>query len=473
MAINFLHFKPNDGWVGDPMPLYHNGIYHVYYNKQYEDPQLRGWGHISSPDMINWDEHPDPFDKDTPGKPYNTGCVIYAEGKYHAFYAGIPDPERPQYMPILHSTSDDGIKFIWNGKIALDLPHDDKYYRMKVHNQDHAWRDPDVFYSDEDECYYMVFCAQRPHIPGNVNYFTGACGLARSRDLDNWELLPPICDIGTSRTMECPNIFKINEKQWGLIYFWHQTRIRVSDSMYGPWRRTDVYSPDSFDFHAAKSLWDGKRRICFSMIKRTECDCSKRTMTGQLSFPHELYFKADGTPLSRFPDEIRNIFPVRLEHTLTERIGKWNINECAAEADGTDFVALAMSKHNIKTYYLSFDTVIPEKTATFITMLHCDEQVNNGYQLIFDASENRISLREHYEWDQRDDITSVPFSVTPGTPFHVDIIADKDILEVCINDERTLVSRMRERNSGSFGFFVQDGGVKISNIMLKQGVSNG
>ncbi len=78
----FLHFTAADGWFGDPMPLWHDGIYHIYYTKRFPAPSdderdVIGWGHISSPDLLHWTEHPDPFVHGTSDTPFNTGCVYF------------------------------------------------------------------------------------------------------------------------------------------------------------------------------------------------------------------------------------------------------------------------------------------------------------------------------------------------------------------------------------------------------------
>ena len=96
--MSSLHFCPADGWFGDPMPLWHDGVYHVYYTKMYHNKKV-GWGHISSTDLVEYTEHPDPFPCGEEGTPTSTGCVYWHDGKFHAYYAG-------KDFTMLHSESD-------------------------------------------------------------------------------------------------------------------------------------------------------------------------------------------------------------------------------------------------------------------------------------------------------------------------------------------------------------------------------
>ena len=54
------HFTTGLGWMNDPNGLiYHNGIYHMYF--QYNPDRLDwgdiGWGHATSTDLLNWQNH--------------------------------------------------------------------------------------------------------------------------------------------------------------------------------------------------------------------------------------------------------------------------------------------------------------------------------------------------------------------------------------------------------------------------------
>ena len=202
--MDFLHYSPEDGWFGDPMPLWHDGVYHIYYCKKYQDNTL-GWGHISTQDFVNYTEHPDPFPHGAPGVPFNTGCVYWHDGKFHAYYAG----KDTDGMSILHAESDDGVTFSYPGEICFRRPED-------LYRQDETWRDPFVFYDEDAKLYRMVFCAKGPE-NGTPDCFAGKIGQAVSSDMKTWECLAPMDLSGIAMTLECPEIYR-DKDQWVLIY---------------------------------------------------------------------------------------------------------------------------------------------------------------------------------------------------------------------------------------------------------------
>ena len=57
-TIDGLHYCPDNGWFGDPMPVLHDGEYHIYFNKPFrasDGPQgdfRGGWGHIGTKDFL-------------------------------------------------------------------------------------------------------------------------------------------------------------------------------------------------------------------------------------------------------------------------------------------------------------------------------------------------------------------------------------------------------------------------------------
>ena len=75
-AFPLVHPRPAQGWTGAPAGLsYLEGRYHVFF--QYRPgPARQGpscWGHLSSPDLLRWDEHPGAL-RPPPAGPDRLGC---------------------------------------------------------------------------------------------------------------------------------------------------------------------------------------------------------------------------------------------------------------------------------------------------------------------------------------------------------------------------------------------------------------
>jgi len=94
-AFPRFHPRPARGWINDPNGLcYFGGRYHVFF--QYNPDSARHdricWGHLSSPDLLRWEEHPVAL-RPQPGGPDSLGCwtgVVTDDGGVPtAAYSGV------------------------------------------------------------------------------------------------------------------------------------------------------------------------------------------------------------------------------------------------------------------------------------------------------------------------------------------------------------------------------------------------
>lgn len=90
-----LYYRPEDAWVGDIMPCYHDGEYYMYYQcdhrkpKGYPDCEPFGWSLSKSKDMIHFTDYGEVLKKDPEGGREQwlfAGSVIRAYEKFWAFY---------------------------------------------------------------------------------------------------------------------------------------------------------------------------------------------------------------------------------------------------------------------------------------------------------------------------------------------------------------------------------------------------
>ncbi len=91
------HARPARGWLNDPNGIVHlDGRWHVFF--QHNPAQARHghihWGHVSSPDLVTWREHPVAFGPQ-PGGPDRGGCWsgVFLAGAASAAvaYTGVGD----------------------------------------------------------------------------------------------------------------------------------------------------------------------------------------------------------------------------------------------------------------------------------------------------------------------------------------------------------------------------------------------
>ncbi|MDQ0869531.1 beta-fructofuranosidase [Arthrobacter sp. V1I9] len=140
-AFPRFHPRPAQGWINDPNGVSCiNGRYHVFF--QYNPDSARHhritWGHVSSADLVRWEEHPVAL-RPQGGGPDEYGCwtgVVTDDGGVPtAAYSGVRGDGGHSQVVIARG-SDDLISWEQTGHIAASMPAD---------GQVAAVRDPFIF----------------------------------------------------------------------------------------------------------------------------------------------------------------------------------------------------------------------------------------------------------------------------------------------------------------------------------------
>lgn len=482
---DFIHFEAEDGFVGDPLPLYHDGVYHIYYNKIYKSEKLDkpqdkdicvGWGHISTKDWIHFTEHPDAFknwirwcDISSLTIPVNSGCVFFGEGKFHAYFAGVDEEGNGL---IRHAVSDDGIAF---GESEVAFSHPGKWYEDKP-GYPFGWRDPIVAYDEEKELYHMLFQASIKDTPENreIACYPSVIGHAVSKDLYRWTCLEPLSLQGAGATLECPDLFRDGDK-WILGYYWQDTRFRWSYTMDGPWNRCAVMSPDHYGLQAARQMYDGKDRYLLGWIPNKECYCSEENKHMHLAFPRILRIAEDGTPQTMFAPALWKLFstPVPLDKWRCQRSANamWTQTDGGWAFDVSEGGSIVYHPNIPEKYAMRFTLTMnsPYGLVNLILGAHHKDGTgltDTGYMIIWDSAAQMLRLRHQYLWDQTIDIMAIHYNFQPGVPVDMEILVHNGILEVSIDHTQTMIGRMPDYVPGGIAFQVQDVKGTIQNLQV-------
>jgi beta-fructofuranosidase len=140
-AFPRFHPRPAQGWINDPNGVSHiNGRYHVFF--QYNPDSARhhriAWGHLSSADLVRWEEHPVAL-RPQDGGPDEYGCwtgVVTDDGGVPtAAYSGVRGDGGHSQVVIARG-SQDLVHWEQTGHVAATMPTD---------GQVTAVRDPFIF----------------------------------------------------------------------------------------------------------------------------------------------------------------------------------------------------------------------------------------------------------------------------------------------------------------------------------------
>ena len=258
-----VFYKPTDGFLGDVIPFYWDGVYHAFYLKAPLPPLRVGahhtpYAHLTSRDLVQWEALPNAIEPGPPGSPDSvscfTGACIERDGTFYLFYTGFRGEGVPQTVCLAKS---------------VDLVHWEKDPRNPIIEADSRWyepvdwRDPFPFWNEEAGEYWMLLAAREKEGPDNRR---GCIALMTSPDLETWEVKPPFWAPRLYYTHECPDLFRWDDF-WVLVYSTFSernvTHYRLSKSLAGPWLAPENDTFDGRAFYAAKTAGHGDRRYVF------------------------------------------------------------------------------------------------------------------------------------------------------------------------------------------------------------------
>lgn len=483
--INSLHFyRPVSGWFGDVMPIVRDDTCHLFYTHlDFEDTgsplksKKLKWGHISTKDFINFDEHPTAISsgaREEPDLLAGAGSIVGPiDNRYVAFYVGINPHAREKGQPeqvVLRAYSDDLIHFTKDPGWQLTAPAG--YYT-------HAWRDPYV-YKHPDGGWAMLLCTQLDKIPARR---AGVVGVMRSTDLDNWHVEAPLWAPGTTLAPECPESFTFCGKQY-LLFSTYSDRfaVRYRRRNKDQWEIPAWDALDSNDFYAATSVeFQGERLLVGWLSTRLgDRDHGKRQWGGDLVV-HRVVGREDGTlgtrPLASRVDAYQ---PCSLN--IQPRTGSWDVDDNRIEctpADGLNWISLGtVDTRRQSICFTSMVVLDPDAEESGIA-LFSDNEFSRGYLLRFEPR------RQRFAFDRRPHVIEVPFDfgaergyvdepdfeierpLHSGTEHEVTVILEGTCLSIYVDDV-ALTTRAYDLGSGHIAAYACSGSIALRNTTIAE-----
>ncbi len=467
-----LYPAPEGGYVGDVMPFVTgDGELELYY---LYDTDHNGQGYhpiykYSTANLYDYRDHGMVLEygpMSAPDPAIGTGSVLQdADGLFHLFYTGHNDTGNGGQGKecVMHAVSTDRENWVKDAEPLFFAPEgcskDD-------------FRDPEVFWVEEEQCYWMLIAAHDSVRGGIVARYV-------SEDLKNWEYTGPFYAPMDPYMCECPDLFCIGDT-WYLTYSWDcVTYYAMSDSMNGPFAapRDNILDGKStaggpgFIFYAAKpAQLDGRVYLC-GWIGRPglSADSGMYQWAGNV-LVHQLVQRGDGTLGAKAPDTFVEYFTVSRPLRAARIRGKAKIsgNSIALSAKADDY-ALADLGTRPATMTLECDVKLDEAGCAGFAF-GGSETDGTWTVLCLDAAQGLV----HYEGTEITKIRDfdaeafTKFDFSRADTHHVKLVCENEIVVCYIDDEKALSSRIFHSIDGlHIGLFADGCDAGFENIRMK------
>lgn len=474
-------YKPQTGYVGDPMPYYNadNNLFYIFF--------LQDWRNGASTD------HPiyctttsdySSFSGFTESVPngeagsqetlLGTGSFIKDNnGKLYCFYTGHNSSLYPAEK-IMLATSTDMKTFTKVPSFTFEAP--DGYDKNN-------FRDPCVYYDSTRSSYVMLITTIKDGI-GTLARYT-------STNLINWTLITPLTEFDSdAEILECPDIFKMGDK-WYLTFSrinrdeHRKTFYRVADSPDGPWKRCEDATGhhETFDglwFYAGKSTTDGNNRYISGWCSTGEAVNSNNELdwAGSL-ITHKLVQQSNGRLYPTIPDAVDEKFNTSIKYLMLKSTG-----DVSSENDS---YSITYQNQNSKRSYALFNrNTVPVKISMTIDASQSNRfgfsfgvcsDLSTVYSVTFDlTSDNQWATPALFLYKESNystgsytsELNFTPLIVPDNKIFNIKMIIEKSICVLYINDNVAFTNRIYQMNKNPWTIFCDNGTIDISSLTIKK-----
>ena len=482
--MRYRFFKPKDGYLADCMPLYYKDNFYIFYLKDFHNkedyPEGNSWNLVCTQDFIHFEDKGEVLQhhgKNDQDLYLYTGCVIEKEKEFHMFYVShnpyFPQQGKPR-QGICHAVSKD--LYHWER-----FPEDD-FFSPGGEYEINDWRDPLVFWNEEEKQYWMVFAARKTTGPVKGR---GVVALATSKDLKRWEICKPIYESGRYMVLECPEIVRIGE-WWYLIFSEFSdefmTRYRMARSPHGPWLEPEKDTFDGRAFYAAKTCRADNTSylLGWNPTRKGETDYGDWEWGGSL-VAHELFQRVDGTLGVRPVESILKLFTREIEVGIKDvYLGRVEEKDGRVLINGESTISTVYLGEMKQSGVISLDYEIYDNKGSLGLWIHGSRDFEEGYYFGIQPGGQRVVM-DMWPRDQIKEPGQIAGrDVNPYRPGlyqkvseaacqkgHIDFIYCDSIGIFYINDGTALNTRMYSLTGTNWGVFARNTEIAFFNIHHK------
>jgi beta-fructofuranosidase len=460
-------------YVGEPVPFWHDGVFHLFYLLDREhhagNNGLGGheWAHASSRDLVEWEQHPIAVELGKPGEhdaaTIGGGSVIEHEGTFYAFY-GTRTPQVTGDRVSQHvclATSTNGVHFTKHpGNPVLSAPE----------GYSHAnFRDPCVFRDDLGVFHLLVtgeLTGERPPVQrGCLANFT-------SLDLRSWRREEALLIPGYAGLPQSPGYFHWNGYYYLTLTVNWQLHYRVSRHALGPWRCPPVDTLDGRGLAGLKVAGFGERRLAVGFLRwRDQKRDHGAYLYGGNAVFRELVQGDDGTLWTQFPAAMVPAAGEPLPFSVTALAGDVDVvGREHLHVRAGDGMGLVRFTRRVREGRISC-VIEPRRNAgAYGFFLRAAGLMEQGYEVRFMPHERLVWVRNLQRQmtlsDNRYD--TALYGVTDlDKPVTVELLLTNDIIDLCVNRRRCLISRYPDWYGDELYLFCERGEACFDGLQIR------
>jgi len=462
-------FKPANSWVGDPMPFYENGVFHVFYLNDARNslPTFHPWYKTTTTDFAtfvgNGEAIPTGISTDQDGA-LGTGSVFKKDGVYYGFYTGHNGSLDPKEKIMLATSTD--LK-TWIKKPLFQLQASNGYDRNE-------FRDP-IIIEDKTSGTYKMLIASRSTagiIDTNVVPWRAVLAQYSSTNLIDWTLEKPFYEDTSTFMTECPDVFTMGNYQY-IIYSNIDDRMvhyKYRSIISNLWITPNNSKLDGIAFYAGRTVFDGVNRYIMGWCptKNNSSDGSNYDWAGSL-VTHRLIQHTDGTFGVTITDGVSKKFTTDKVLTPLKSIGSTvNNSNYILNASGVD-KSYALFDRETKAFKIKTRISVGSSTQFGFGFGACGTQ-NEVYSIVFDITKNQIRLEKSIKNGTSSAVistlTQLPLAVPTNKQFDVTIVSENSVCVVYINDEIAFTNRIYKMSQNPWTIFTNNGEVTFSDLKV-------
>ena len=453
-------FPKSEALVGDTMPFFEDGKMNIFYLADQRDGKLgyHPWGLLRTENYWSYEDLgivlPYGETAEDQDIALGTGCVIKdMQGTYHAFFTGHNDFYEPKEA-VMHATSDDMLHWTKHPEDTFTAP---EAYSAN------DFRDPYVFYVEQEQCYWMLVVTRTAETGVIVKY--------TSTDLSKWkdEGIFFSDDMGYATNMECPSLLPFGGK-WYLCFSdqWPDRVVhyRIGDSVNGPFLKPEQDTVDSNGFYAGRLETDGERLylVGWNGTKIGHDDVNDYDWGGNAVI-HQLAQREDGTlrPVvnEKIPAGMNHpVEPAVLRITDTIKTGSGSYTMAGDLYELVRFEAL---EH---TSRIEADITGFGEDGLFGFAFSPDLENVGALSYVFSPAENLVKFCNTENLVEDDPQSWMSFDFSNQEKLHVTILIGDGVATLYLNDEVALTARMYRAQGTDWEIFSVNSGVTWENLAV-------